>query len=113
MAAPPFFRPFISPRRRGDGCEECADIARTVRDRDQPAACRRQVCRGIVLDMDSSVSPTHGEQEMNVWNGHYARTLLSPAVRETKRAGKTRTLMPVCDSSGESRFLRPDVQDDG
>ena len=22
--------------------------------------------------MDSSVSPTHGEQEMSVWNGHYA-----------------------------------------
>jgi DDE family transposase len=21
--------------------------------------------------MDSSVSPTHGEQEMSVWNGHY------------------------------------------
>jgi hypothetical protein len=27
--------------------------------------------RGIVLDMDSSVSPTHGEQENSVWNGHY------------------------------------------
>ena len=27
--------------------------------------------RGIVLDMDLSVSPTHGE-EMSVWNGHYA-----------------------------------------
>ena len=26
---------------------------------------------GIVRDMDSSVSPTHGEQEMSVWNGHY------------------------------------------
>jgi hypothetical protein len=22
--------------------------------------------------MDSSVSPTHGEQELSVWNGHYA-----------------------------------------
>jgi hypothetical protein len=31
--------------------------------------------RGIVLDMDSSVSPTHGEQENSVWNGHYACTL--------------------------------------
>ena len=27
--------------------------------------------RGILLDMDSSVSPTHGEQENSVWNGHY------------------------------------------
>src|SRR5262249_38146412 len=31
----------------------------------------RRPPRGIVLDIDSSVSPTHGEQEMSVWNGHY------------------------------------------
>src|SRR4029077_18424407 len=31
----------------------------------------RRPPRGIVLDMDSSVSPTHGEQELGVWNGHY------------------------------------------
>ena len=30
----------------------------------------RRPPRGIVLDMDSSVSPTHGEQEMSVWNVH-------------------------------------------
>jgi hypothetical protein len=30
----------------------------------------RRPPRGIVLDMDSSVSPTHGEQEMSLWNGH-------------------------------------------
>ena len=24
-----------------------------------------------MLDINSSVSPTHGEQEMSVWNGHY------------------------------------------
>jgi hypothetical protein len=34
--------------------------------------------RGIVLDMDSSVSPTHGEQEMSVWNGHYECTSYHP-----------------------------------
>jgi Transposase DDE domain group 1 len=34
----------------------------------------RRPPRGIVLDMDSSVSPTHSEQEMSVWNGHYACT---------------------------------------
>ena len=33
---------------------------------------------GIVLDVDSSVSPTHGEQEMSVWNGHYACTCYHP-----------------------------------
>jgi Transposase DDE domain group 1 len=31
-----------------------------------------------VLDMDSSVSPTHGEQESSVWNGHYACTCYHP-----------------------------------
>jgi hypothetical protein len=34
--------------------------------------------RGIVLDMDSSVSPTHGEQESSVWNGHYECTCYHP-----------------------------------
>jgi len=34
----------------------------------------RRPPRGIVLDMDSSVSPTHGEQELSVWNGHYECT---------------------------------------
>jgi hypothetical protein len=34
--------------------------------------------KGIVLDMDSSVSPTHGEQENSVWNGHYACTWYHP-----------------------------------
>jgi Transposase DDE domain group 1 len=38
----------------------------------------RRPPRGIVLDMDSSVSPTHGEQENSVWNGHYARTCYYP-----------------------------------
>jgi hypothetical protein len=38
--------------------------------------------RGIVLDMDSSVSPTHGEQENSVWNGHYACTCYHPALNE-------------------------------
>jgi hypothetical protein len=38
----------------------------------------RRLSRGIVLDMDSSVSPTHGEQEMSVWNGHYACTCYHP-----------------------------------
>jgi hypothetical protein len=33
---------------------------------------------GVVLDMDSSVSPTHGEQEMSVWNGHDECTCCHP-----------------------------------
>jgi hypothetical protein len=31
----------------------------------------RRPPRGIVLDMDSSVNPTHSEQKMSVWNGHF------------------------------------------
>ncbi len=38
----------------------------------------RRPPRGIVLDMDSSVSPTHGEQENSVWNGHFACTCYHP-----------------------------------
>jgi hypothetical protein len=38
----------------------------------------RRSTRSIVLDMDSSVSPTHGEQEMSVWNGHFECTCYHP-----------------------------------
>jgi Transposase DDE domain group 1 len=38
----------------------------------------RRPPRGVVLDMDSSVSPTHGEQENGVWNGHYECTCYHP-----------------------------------
>lgn len=34
--------------------------------------------KSIVLDMDSSVSPTHGEQEDSVWNGHFGCTCYHP-----------------------------------
>ena len=38
----------------------------------------RRPPKGIVLDIDSSVSPTHGGQENSVWNGHYACTCYHP-----------------------------------
>ncbi len=38
----------------------------------------RRPPRGILLDMDSSVSPTHGEQEKSCWNGHYKCTCYHP-----------------------------------
>ena len=38
----------------------------------------RRPPKGVVLDMDSSVSPTHGEQELSVWNGHYECTCYHP-----------------------------------
>jgi hypothetical protein len=31
----------------------------------------RKPPRGIILDRDSSESPTHGEQEGSAWNGHF------------------------------------------
>ena len=33
---------------------------------------------GIILDMDSSESPTHGEQEGSAWNGHFGCTCYHP-----------------------------------
>ena len=38
----------------------------------------RRPTRGILLDMNSSVSPTHGEQEKSCWNGHYECTCYHP-----------------------------------
>jgi hypothetical protein len=38
----------------------------------------RRPPRDIVLDMDSSESPTHGEQEGSVWNGHFGCTCYHP-----------------------------------
>src|SRR6202049_3754826 len=35
----------------------------------------------IVLDMDSSASPTYGAQEGSAYNGHFRLYLLPPAVR--------------------------------
>jgi len=40
-------------------------------------AKRRPLGR-VVLDMDSSVSPTHGDQEGSVWNGHFVTTCYHP-----------------------------------
>jgi hypothetical protein len=38
----------------------------------------RKGLKYIVLDMDSSVSPTHGEQEGTAWNGHFECTCYHP-----------------------------------
>src|SRR3954471_12201124 len=38
----------------------------------------RRPVRGIVLDMDSSVSPTYGEQEGAAYNGHFGCTCYHP-----------------------------------
>ena len=43
----------------------------------------------IVLDMDSPVSPTHGDQAGSAWNGHFDCTLLPPqlSVQPVRHAG--------------------------
>jgi Transposase DDE domain group 1 len=38
----------------------------------------RKSPRTIILDMDSSESPTHGEQEGSVWNGHFGCSCYHP-----------------------------------
>src|SRR4051812_8861939 len=38
----------------------------------------RRPVKGIVLDMDSSVSPTYGEQAGSVYNGHFSCTCYHP-----------------------------------
>ena len=38
----------------------------------------RRGLKYITLDMDSSVSPTHGEQEGTAWNGHFDCTCYHP-----------------------------------
>src|SRR5829696_1001748 len=38
----------------------------------------RRPVRGIVLDMDSSVSPTYGDQEGSAYNGHFGCTCYHP-----------------------------------
>ena len=40
----------------------------------------RKAPEGIILDMDSSESPTHGEQEDSAWNGHFGCTCYHPLV---------------------------------
>ena len=43
------------------------------------ANSRRQMQK-LIPDMDSSESPTHGQQEGSVYNGHFRRDLLPPSV---------------------------------
>src|ERR687896_417052 len=39
---------------------------------------RRRPPDGVILDIDSSESPTHGEQEGSAWNGHFGCTCYHP-----------------------------------
>jgi len=59
------------------GVHEPLGSCRSFRPVDRPCA-RPPPAERFVLDMDSSVSPTHGEQENSVWNGHYTCTCYHP-----------------------------------
>src|SRR5271155_722552 len=61
----------------------------------------RRPPRGVILDMDSSVSPTHGEQEMSVWNGHYECTCFGDLERCALRPGN------VHSADGWEGVLKP------
>ena len=41
---------------------------------------------GIILDLDSSESPTRGEQEGSAWNGHFGCTCYHPCSCSTSSA---------------------------
>src|ERR1700723_1564592 len=70
----------------------------------------RRPPRGIVLDMDSSVSPTHGEQEMSVWNGHYECTCYHPLFVFNQFGDLERCALPpgnVHSADGWEGVLKP------
>ena len=54
--------------------EALTDLSGTWIDR----VHERKLPRTVILDMDSSESPTHGEQEGAVWNGHFGCTCYHP-----------------------------------
>ena len=35
---------------------------------------------GIILDLDNSESPTHGQQEVSAWNGYFGCTCYHPLI---------------------------------
>ena len=73
---------------------------------------RRRPPKLIVLDMDSSESPTYGAQEGSAYNGHFGCTcyLLPPAIRlQPVRRCRTFTLRPgnVHSADGWRAVLEP------
>jgi len=58
----------------GDNLTALADLSGAWID----AMRWRKPLKAIVLDMDSSVSPTHGAQEGTAYNGHFARNCYHP-----------------------------------
>src|SRR5438876_10323612 len=63
----------------------------------------RRPPRGVVLDMDSSVSPTHGEQEMSVWHSLFVFNQFGDLERCALRPGN------VHSADGWNGVLKPVV----
>ena len=59
------------------GGKEPRCCRRACRPMDRPRS-RAPSTEGRRAHMDSGVSPTHGEQENSVWNGHYECTCYQP-----------------------------------
>jgi Transposase DDE domain group 1 len=63
-----------------------------------------------VLDMDSSESPTYGEQEGGVYNGHFGCTCYHPLLDSTRsamwsdaRCGRVTSIAPTAGAGRWSR----------
>jgi len=66
----------------------------------------------IVLDLDSSVSPTHGEQENSVWNGHFGCTCYHPLFLFNQHGDLERSVLRpgnVHSADGWEGVLKPVV----
>ena len=63
-----------------------ADLSGHWIDRVQPRRART----ALVLDIDSSVSPTYGAQEGTAYNGHFACTCYHPYLDSSRQEGPTR-----------------------
>ena len=72
--------------------------------------CSASTAESVMLDMDSSVSPTHGEQEKSVWNGHFGCTCYHPlscstnsAISNDARFGRATFTAPIAGRRAQAR----------
>jgi hypothetical protein len=65
----------------------------------------RRPPRGILLDMDSSVSPTHGEREKSCWNGtpKWASILTSLLMWSPSKSKASLHNQHACDRRGSGK----------
>ena len=81
-------------------------------------ACTRTPMDRLVLDMDSSVSPTYGEQEGSAYNGHFGQTCDHPLFcfnqyGDLERAQLRNGNRSSSGSGASSRSRTPDSREQG